>query len=279
MPEGKTTTENQIFLTLLMVGSIVLGFFAVAFVSNAYETQNESELLYITDANTEFTNIAYDDVVIYSDSWFYNSCNRVKIGSNYSQSNLTILYSGNNTMTTAFAGNSGTFATNSLYVTIALPELENWIIHSINITSTANGDSDLNYYANINSHNNPHDATLYSSDISGVTQLSDYDISSKTEFELNEPVSLTKAIEILEKAKEKPLHTLAININDESLNGLSSFVWGFTIEIYGEQIPTWSIQDSLVAVLGGASFLNVLVGIYATDEIDLGTNKKHLGKR
>jgi hypothetical protein len=59
-------------------------------------------------------------------------------------------------------------------------------------------------------------------------------------------------------------------------DGLSSYALDLTINITGQTITTWSLQDSVNVVIGGSIALNGFVMVYMSDAVDFGGRKKDL---
>ena len=280
------TNKSQALYALFFVGIIVTGFLGVAYVSYAFETEDQMELLYITDATSEFTNVPYAESLVYSNSWFYNSCQRISATPGvYAQYNKTMVYLGNNTYTTAVINIASNPAMTSNYLITALsvPELPNWLVKKVIINTTLPGDTDQLYGLSFNTHDNPHAARagdlLYSSDLSGNTAVSSHAFTPGATSALYEDVlSLTTSLDIYDKAQEKDLHTLSFVIGDSAINGMSAFDLNVTIEIWGVNVAAWSAQDSILAVLSASTVLNVIAGTYALDRVDIGGYVKTLRK-
>lgn len=274
-----TTNKTQALFALVFVGVIVLGFSGVAYVSYQFETADEAELLYITNANTEFVNVGYADSLIYSNAWYYNTCQRMKYDPNtYTQDNKTMLYVGNNSYSTAVLAVAPhvDLVSNKMIVRIVLPELDNYLINTIVVNSTLPTGS-VEWGLSANTHATPHAARpndpVYSADDSGATSIYVAAIAVTPGETLNEEIdlSLTTSLDIYDKAQEKVQHALEFSLGPSGADkSMPAYDLVFSIEIWGTNMAAWTVQDSIVAILASATLLNIIVAIYATDAIDIG---------
>ncbi len=260
---GKQTMLAAIFMVVML-----LGFGSIAYISKSYTVNGEYEALYITDSDTEFGAIEYPSTNAYPS---LNTCQRGSIGAERFQHNRTPVYQGNNSWVISI--NSTGYISNTGLFVINLPNTENWIIKNIVVNMTKNTDADIRVYGKLTSYS----TNLVSEQIYNIF----YDDTSAhtvvgTTYNKNISIPLNTAINIQNNANNKKNTILELAYDDTLDDGIGAFAWELKIEVFGERIADWSINDTIFGALAGATALNILCAVYMTDAIDVGGFSKAL---
>lgn len=279
MVTEKETSISQMALSILFMIVMLSGFISVAVISEVYETENVSELLYETNTDTEFltierTGYPFLNYELMSTGKFYNTFSPTTFH------NITKIpvYTGNNTW--GFSSNYSNVRCYSQYV-IELPNLPSWLIHSINITTTHPGDSDMLAAARIISVKNT-GIVNYIDDVSQVNAIysSNAIESAPTSiFEMDIDIPLSQSLDIYSTANEKVQHMLVFQIIDEDFDGMTDFAFNINVEIHGEVLTGWTVTDSITVSNIFFGTLAILTGIMALDEFDIGGYVRNLPKK
>lgn len=274
MAKSKVKTTQTVLATFFMV-SMLIGFSAVAYIDYEYQQNSEPVILFESDSDADTFKIDLPQST-YPIGQFYDSQNSQMAiqGTEYIQWNRTNVYTGNNTWAMGINGTG--YDNNYIRMQFALPNLEDWIITSVNFTSTLSGD-DIESYGVVIIHSESSITTYDSSQ--GTLVYQNTGITTETELDINQAVPTNLGLRIHDYAIEP--------LNDAT--GIEFFIymedmadsWSFEIdlEIWGEQISNWALSDSIFGALAGATTLNVLVMLYMNDSIDIGGFSKTLKKK
>lgn len=259
--------EKQAVLSTIFILVLIGGFVGVWYVDAYYEDGN-STLLFESDSNTEFGSYNFVGNPTYFPS--LKTCQR--ISTNYLQYNRTPAYIGNNTYLISLNDTNANF--NSGYIVIDMPNLDSWIIDKIIVNSTENDDPSYRFISSFIS--SPLPAWNLDKNV-GVSVIDFYGAGGNNWINTTETVSLTEGLEIYQNAQGTQ-SILAIQFYDDGADW-NGFAWEFHIEIYGEKITGWSKLDATNLVIASCGTINIIVGIFMTDQIDVGGYVKDLQKR
>lgn len=266
-------SPSQTFLAFILAGILSLGFVGVWYV-DTYTNGNEiPETLYSTDSDVIFSNFTLSDFP-YS-TWDYLITGRyVKSGSDFLIYEKTPVYSGNDT----WLINSNYSANGQMvqYV-FNVPNLENWLITSINFTTSIPTDSDLRIAMGF-IHEDDSDIS-YDNQITNLLYNSN-EVESETgsTFTKNLAIPLNTALDINSHANNRPIHTMQFQMLDDDLDGGLDFAFSLTLQIKGTRIDATSTIDQINYVVGASVGINLIAIVYLTDQFDVGGYTKALKK-
>lgn len=276
---------NATMLTALFLAIMLAGFGAVAYVSYDYDLARESELVYTTNTDISPNGQYYDLVNAPFTTWDYVSTGQLSAftGSPYQfyTYNRTAVYSGNDTWTYSSNETLGNYHNNARWL-FPIENIDNWIIHSVNLSFSTPSDTDLEFVYAINypiDNIVDYEATYKR----GVAFEHIYSFSpTDNHYYRNYSVPLSTALEILDVSKE--LKDLAspvfeFSLVDKDKDGMSAFAFSMSIQIYGEKINTWSISDTLTMVIVGSGIVNVSIAVLMLDSVDIGGYVRDLPKK
>jgi len=250
-------------LTVIFVLAILTGFYLVSMVNASFENDKENISLFNSDSAITFGKYANTGFPVNSFANFTTGINQIE-STSYFQYEKTPVYLGNETW--SYSVNATDSYTQALYV-IELPNMENWIIDEIVINQSKNTDTDLRQQITIWSI----DSTNFEYGTIGTLLYSDSGIGGTTLYHNHTvDLSLSQALDVLDKASDNTKHFITISMDDTSLDGLGAFSWDFSIEISGKQIDSYNITQQLNLVMGIAITINVLCIVFMSDEIDIG---------
>lgn len=261
---------NQTLLTLIIASVMILGFVGVYAIGYQYESTAIPETLFVSDSNTEFGMIDFNALVlpayypaIYQPMYY----GKVSPLGNWIQSNITMVYTGNNTWGGAVNQQTGAFYESQVYIPIKLDIAKTSLFSSIQIKMNLPGDADISTDVMISSIHNPvvlpGDSGYYTT-IQPITPQT----PSATTYNQTFPISTYQALKIYSDANANPEPYITIRIIDNLENGISAYNLNMTVEIIGTSVSTWSLQDSVNIVIGGAVVGNFVVGAFMLDSVD-----------
>ena len=274
MSDKKEKAVKQSMLTALFLAVMLAGFGAIAYVEYDYAQTTQPIQLFVSDDNTVFPVIpAYTDY----NGW-YSLRNAQYERTNFDglQTNKTAVYAGNNTYVMSIDIMNTLFYKYATYV-IELPELDNWLITSINLTTTLNIDTDLRSEIYIHHHTGDYDRTNPSHKT--IVYQNNGEGGAETYKEKDIAVPLSKAVEVYDGCQNQDVKALEFMLYDKDQNGFGAFSWEFSIEIHGEILSGWSSHDTVVAILVISGTANILIALVMTDGLDIGGYVRNLPKR
>lgn len=287
----KKQSITQVWLSIIFMIAILGNFFTVAGIVWYYENNgvDNEVMVFESDSNTDYMHFTTTDNYIFYP--IFNITTQMRglvtaLPDNLPvKTELTPLYLGNNTWGVSVPGMNdpaGYYHLSGIIV-MAIPNMDNFLITKIVINETM-PLNDVHW-----------DMTILHLD-TGVFGLSDFgsaDPSSQetnilpgtatvTTPELNAAytIPLTKGLRIFENSQGKQYTGIEIawEVIDPTV-GLSAYAMQWKVQIFGEQITGWTLQDSLLV---STIIWNIILGtviIYSLDMFDIGGFVKTIRKQ
>lgn len=270
MVKRKSTSQNQTMLTALFLAVMLSGFAGVMYAQTQYNSVREPIPLYSTDANTVFGVMQESDPT-YID--IQTAQYMIKDGGMF-QYNRTPVSLGNDTY--AIAVNSTDGHRNFVQYMVEMPNIQNWIIDTTNISISLNGDTDLEVIVAI--YHVPNNIYVGGDSSMSTLLYKELITSGESVLDLNLDIDTTTALSINQLTQSRDCYLL-IQVQDMAFNGLSAFSFSLKAEISGEIITSWSLENTITSILIISTIGNVIVGVVMIDNIDIGGYVKTLQKR
>lgn len=286
--QTKKQSINQVWLSVLFMIVILGNFVTVAGISYYYESNgaDTKTLLWETDSDSEYLHFTTtDNYVQYPYLNVTTGIRWIETGNIIAEKvELTPAYLGNGTwgVSCPTLGNNP-YDWVSGVVVVAVPNMHNYLITNIFINYTM-PDNDVHWGIT---------ALHTDSTIFGLTDYGSADPQSQEtniippssnavtvdDYVLAYDVPLAKSLAIFDDSRDKSFTALEMgwNIDDPSV-GMVGFASQWNVQIYGEQITGWSLQDSLTV---SVTLWNIIIGlaiVYSLDVIDLGGFVKTIRK-
>jgi len=275
----KNISGKQQILAFVFAIVVISGFFATYLTATYYDGQSESSVLFETDTNTNFGFLEFEKVAPVTDYYDYyrNGVYQV-IGGEYNVYNKTAVYSGNETWSIS---SNATSINSATIMIVEIPNLDEWIIESVNISCTKSLDTDITFIIDIYSLE---DLTIKSSGETGGTNIfTDSGIGNNpnSKFWQNITVAQSTALNVYDKSQDNNNHYIVVQFVDKDKDGMEEFTMSLNLEIHGKATTEFNLQGALMIGLGFAIFLKTIVFIFMFDSIDIGgyVNDKRKSKR
>lgn len=274
-------SQTQTFLAFVMIGILLIGFVGVYYVDAYYETNGDAVVLWESDSDAE-TNVGYTLTNTPYLTWDYAHTGQMVgwTGSPYvfETYNRTAVYTGNNTWTYSANETDGNYHNNARWI-FEIPNIENWVIDSVNVSFSTNGDTDLQFSMAVNYPIN-YDVDYDRTEPRGTLIDAVYSFTPTDNYYFrNVSVPLATALDINNNVNNiegvNPVFEFSMNGGND---GLSAWAFSISIVINGYRIDTTSMIDQISIVIGISVCLNVIAIVYLTDEIDLGGYTKDIKK-
>lgn len=281
MPKAKKSTGTQILLTFVMTVVLLSGFglvFAVDYYyTNLNGTTDEIEL-FTTDSNTEYPVTDYIPTFVGNRYFDSQTGQRMGKGSDWIQFNRTPAYLGNDTWSASINNTVAMEPYGWQYFSIqnSLFDVDTWVLTKITVNLTLNADTDLRVATSLdclNTFSDPADTTQ------GNILFHDTTVSGVTYYNKTYTIPLSVALTIFDTAQERTDYLLFCNIYDKDADGLTAWACQWKITLHGRIVSGWNEQTSVSVALLGAISMNVIVGIYALDQFDIGGAVRDLPRR
>jgi len=280
MPKRKTTSGTQIVLAIVMFMVMISGFAMVFAIDYYYNGSAESEILYSTDSSYESLNWIVEDSSFTQEYYLRNAFtirDYAWTPPQLIQYNKTAVYQGNDTWVMSANATSSDIDASQLQFTIDLPNLNKWVIETIDVNLNVDTtDDDVRFnYAMLFCNNK------FFTDV-GVPPQERFELiynNQHSTFATSFPdgwynqsinVPLASSLDMYDLAQEKTDYGLLLNVLDYSLDGNEAWTVTYNIEITGRKISGWSIADSLTWALGGSAFIGFVTAVYMMDNFDIG---------
>jgi hypothetical protein len=272
---------NQTLLAIVISLMMVADFVGVYAVRYQYTQNSVPESIYVSDSNTEFGTIDFQALTPPTQfSAIYQPMYYAKVSplGNWIQSNITMVYTGNDTWGGAVNSPAGAYYESQVYIPIKMDIVKTCLITSISIKMSLPGDADIQTDATFLSVHNP---VIVPTDFGFYTTIQPITASTPGATSYNQTLAITpyKALKIYSDANSNPETYLTIRIIDSLQNGMTPYNLNMTIEIMGTPVNTWSLQDSVNFVLGASIVGNCILLVYMSDAVDFGGYRKDLSNR
>jgi len=281
-------SAKQTVLAFIFAGTILMGFVGVYYVDNY--TGPEPTILWESDSAAVSEGVGFATLnmpyTTFEGIWTGQSVTYPTTPSfTFENYNRTTVYLGNNTWSMA---SNHSAASNDAYThwCFEIPELENWIIDGINISfSTPAGETNLEFGTTIYY---PVDGSI------------DRDLTYNNGIQIDRVYSFTPTDNFYVRNLTVPLYT-ALEVQDASLqeidevkvspilvftlleitdnDGINAYASTIKITITGEPISGWSQANMISLIIGASIVANVIVGVFLTDDYDVGGKVKDLRNR
>ena len=239
---------------------MVSGFIGVYGVVNQYESTIPETRLFISDSNTEFpvyesTPYNVTSGTAYVDSLF--EWNQIRTYPNYLGNNTW----GISPPATPTPPATATGTRHEIVMTI--PLTESWYIDIINVS--------------IHMPTLPANTQIYTI-IDGVV-----DVRTATSgwFNYTFDLSAYQSLQLYNVITGTPDYNfyLLLSVQSPQGNTLPAHAYIFNVEMTGNLITTWSLQNSINVVMSVSIGINIFVGVYMMDSVDFNVKRKDLKRR
>lgn len=254
----------QKLLAFVFAFVMVIGFALVYYVEAEFNDDTEDIVLFSSDTNANFLTITETSSSVWDErtTGLYSV-----IGSSYFTYDKSPVYIGNDTWTI-----SSNVTTDSSFIQymMELPDMDNWIMKNITLNITIPDDTDLTLFVYV--YSGISENVVSATD--GETQVFlDYGLSAPTNEYYNRTIdlSLAESVDLYDKAQSGVQHYIGIIIKDANLDGFdNAFSFNMRCEIVGENVETFSLNDTIVMVLIISVSMKLVTMLYMTDSIDIG---------
>lgn len=294
MPKQSTKQKkqsiNQIWLSIIFMIAILGNFFSVAGIVWYYENNGmvNEMLVFESDSNTNYMHFTTtDNYILYP---HFNITTQMRglitaLPVNLPvKTELTPLYLGNNTWGTSIPvmnDPAGYYHLSGIIV-MEIPNMDNFLITKIVINETM-PSNDVYWDMTVLHLNTP----VFGLDNFGSADPPNQEtniipgsyVVTTSEMNIAYNLPLTKGLRIFENSQEKQYTGIEIawEVIDPTV-GLSAYAMQWKVQVFGEQISGWTLQDSLLASI---IIWNIIIGtviIYSLDIFDLGGFVKTIRK-
>ena len=287
MPKRKTSVSSpkDIMLSLIFVSAIVLGFAMVWYVDYVYagDGSPETTLLFETDTNTEYMTFTTTDNYVFYPYFNVTTNARYIKGSVPHSDQLTPAYMGNHTWGMSIPEYDDTpYDHISSVVVMVIPDMDNWIMTNVKINMTMPNDDVTCLLTVLHLNSKTFGLTTYGSadPLSQETNLIAESVGTVAQWEVDFDVPLVAGLRINDLSQDQAYHCFEFGwVLDDASTGLLDYAQTWTVQVYGQQVTGWTIQDSLSVAIGTSVLVNVGVMVYMTDMVDIGPDIKDLPKR
>jgi hypothetical protein len=280
---------NQTLLAVIVGLCMSFSFIGVYAVGYHYDqADGVSSEVWTSDSDMTFQEL---DTSLHTDDLYKNLPNPYGVGTfkqtmvgsigYYEQNNCTPVYSGNDTWTASMIGwlpDTPDYTHAWHHLPIMIPTANTFIADMVNVSFSLPGDSDQQIQIMLGANDNPEP-----DDLSSVKSIVIYPVTAHaSELWFNHSFDLTMYQKLLwyDYCQGRDEMGIWIYIMDgDPSDGFSSFALELSVKVTGKYVTTWSLQDSVNAVVGTGIGLNILVMVYMSDAVDFGIKRKDLRKR
>lgn len=276
--------QNQTVLTGIIAFVLVSSFAGVYAVNYYYDSNGVTEVCMTSDSDMEFVmGIDYepDDLSPWGDtsgtgSFKWSGSPSPSLTSINVKNNCTPLYLGNDTWgttMTGFAGETPSYSGAYHQISIAMPCAKTYLIENITIDMTVASGSTI--LIGVGGFNDPQIDT----NVGGYTIVPYTDIETQTTYSETITLNNVQALGWYSIAQARDTPTLNIYLYDIDRDGLNTFALEFNMEVTGQAITTWSLQNYINLVLGVSIGFNIFIMIFMSDAVDFGGYRNDLKRR
>lgn len=252
---------NQTVMALIIILTMFGGFAGVYYAEYSFEQTHDTEMIFQTDANTEFSSYPSTPYNITTATSYVNA------NFTWVQIPKTPVYLGNNTwgVSQSTTPTPPVTATGTRHeIVIDIPITESWYIDYINVSL---------YNPTL-----PSGSTLYMIIYNVVEIITPVNGWYNYSMDLTTYETLTIMNYVQSTYPDSGIYFL-IFIEAPTGTTLPNHAYIFDAQIYGYLLTTWTLQDSINTVIGISIMANIFIGIMMLDNVDLGGKIKHLTRQ
>ena len=282
--QGKGSWKEE-FLAFVFVLVFLSPLAYVGYVDANWETTT-TEQVWVSDANAINPHEEYEDIgTLTTIEGNFTTSYRIAnpLSTDYYLNDSTPLYANNNTWVASWE-NTGVLTTpaNFMMHIFEIPDADTFLINEIDYRlfyGVGSTPDTVNIFISIweidgemdTGVNNPDEDNLATHNADILVPTSAWDNGTAE-------IQLAQALDIYEKASI-PNAKVFIQIQILDANGWSLHDTSVKLQINGTRQSGLSASDLVYYGLGFSTFVNIIVGLFMTDQIDIATVKKALGRK